>query len=70
MTAKAISVRSLDKPQDPPELLREYEGSSFIGPNSMVLSKQNSNNFKTQTVFILLIVDLSEKPLSTKTQYF
>lgn len=42
MTAKAISVRSLDKPQDPPELLREYEGSSFIGPNSMVLSKQNS----------------------------
>jgi hypothetical protein len=43
MASKAISVRSLEKPQDAPELLKDYEGTSFIGPNSMALSKINSN---------------------------
>ena len=41
MASKAISVRSLEKPQDAPELLKDYEGTSFIGPNSMALSKIN-----------------------------
>ena len=62
---KAISVRSLDNPNDPPEMLKEFEGTSFIGPHSMVLSETNST-FLIQTVFTSPTADCSEKPLRNR----
>ena len=42
----------MDKPNDEPEILRDYEGQTFLGPNSLVLSKVNSKIYKLNRLYI------------------